>query len=268
MPYSISILLGRAAVNMLWQASRARKTSTSNPPIRSASAMASAVDIRSPLMVSRSTICNCPPSMTGDRQCTVDQRRLGRLRASLEGFGHGRGPADFGERTQSLRGTIGAEHDVGVQHRQQRFEVAFARGREKRVDDASLRGRTLRPAGGGPGRGAARGWRAGAPLPACGRRSARSRRTTHRTCRAARTRSARPAPGSRSTTSSARPTESASTASCSGSMPSSATIGRGRARPAAPRAATCASAACRGRRARPTVVSQPPRFSTSLVRRG
>ena len=55
-----------------------------------------------------------------------------------------------------------------------------------------------------------------------------------------------------STTSSARPTESASSASCSGSI----AVGRGsrparaRARRAAPRGATCASAACPGRRAR------------------
>ena len=63
-----------------------------------------------------------------------------------------------------------------------------------------------------------------------------------------------------STTSSARPTESASSASCSGSVPSPRPDDRrrARARPAAPRAATCATAACPGTPARrPSSASRP-----------
>ena len=58
-------------------------------------------------------------------------------------------------------------------------------------------------------------------------------------------------PSVSSTTSSARPTESASRASCAGSIrPPGSRSGRARARPEAPRAATCASAACQGTPAR------------------
>ena len=79
-----------------------------------------------------------PADVDGDRQRTVDQRRFGGLRASLEGFGHGGGAADFGERAEPLRGSIGAKHHVGIQHREQSFEVAVARGLEEGVDDVFL----------------------------------------------------------------------------------------------------------------------------------
>ena len=72
-----------------------------------------------------------------------------------------------------------------------------------------------------PGRGGGHGSRVASPPPVCGRRSARSRRTAPRRHRAARTRPVRAGVRASRTTSIASPTESPSSASCSGSTPSS-----------------------------------------------
>ena len=104
--------------------------------------------------------------------------------------GDRRRAADVARRRRGQRADVGAEHDVRVEQREQRLEVAAARGREECVDDRALRVADRRPEPcARPGRGDGRGWRAGAPPPASGRRSARSRRTGRRTCRAARSRS-------------------------------------------------------------------------------
>ena len=166
------------------------------------------------------------------------------------------------------RGGVGPEHDVRVEHREQRVEVAAARGGEEGVDD--LRAGGLRS--GSPRR----------PAP-CTRRRARlascraavgerptigaisSNGTANMSCSTNASRSAGASVSS--TTSSARPTESASSASCSGSTPLVAArdrLGRVRAR-AAPRAATLRERSMSRHTRATTVVSQPPRFSTPLV---
>ena len=67
-----------------------------------------------------------------------------------------------------MRGLIGAEHDVGVEHRQQPLEIAAARSREKCIDDLLLpaeisirrRRRSLHAAAGAAGELPRRGGRA------------------------------------------------------------------------------------------------------------
>ena len=127
------------------------------------------------------------------------------------------------------RAAVGPQHDVRVEHREQRLEVAVARGGEERVDDLAL----AREVGVGD-RALALAPRRRARLAslraACGVRSTigaiSSNGTANMSCS---TNASRSAGGSvSSTTSSASPTESASSASCSGSTPSArSTIGSG-----------------------------------------
>lgn len=56
----------------------------------------------------------------------VDERRLCGLGAPREGLGHGRRTADLLRRARLLGGAVGSEHDVRVEQREQRVEVAAA----------------------------------------------------------------------------------------------------------------------------------------------
>ena len=162
---------------------------------------------------------------------------------------------------------VGAQHDVRVEHGDQRVEVAAASGREERVHDLALVAEIgvgwRRPRS---GRAGGHGSPAGAPPPASDPPSARSRRTARRTCRAARRPGARQATASRAPPAArGRPSRRA-VPRCSGSSPSSRlTIGSG----------TCTSSGSSRRVLRErsmfrqtratTVVSHPPRFSTWLA---
>ena len=145
-------------------------------------------------------------------------RRSARSRANVRACGPR--PPRRGPRATDGGAAVDAQHHVGVEHREQRLEVARPRGRQEGVDHLALARRSA------SGAGAAPRTRRRARLASCraaagsGPRSARSRRTAPRTCRAARTRAARR--GQRLEHDQQRePTESASSASCSGSMPSS-----------------------------------------------
>ena len=139
------------------------------------------------------------------------------------------------------------------------LEVALARGGEERVDDLALGVEV------GVGNGAlAAHAAAGAAGELAGRLGGAvdDRRDlverARRRCRAARTRAARRGSASRAPRAARGPTESASSASCSGSVPSArSTIGSGRCaleRLLAPRSG--ASAACSAQTRATTVVSQ------------
>ena len=153
------------------------------------------------------------------------------------------------------------EHDVGVEQREQRVEVAAARGREEGVDDLALpaqigvRRRRSRPA-----RGAGRGWRAAGPRPASAptmRRDLVERHGEHVV------QHERQPLGGRQRVEHHQQRE----ADRVGQHRFVLGVGVGRrlgdrighaARPAAPRAATCASAACPGTPGRrPSSASRP-----------
>ena len=97
-------------------------------------------------------------------------------------------PSQHPQRAAAL---VGAQHHVGIEHREQPLEVA-ARARPPGTRRRS-RGRRWAPRGRRPARAAAPATRADAPRPASGRRSARCRRTAPRTGRAGRTPGAPPA---------------------------------------------------------------------------
>src|SRR5215216_3517644 len=65
-------------------------------------------------------------------------RELAKVREGSRLLGHRVRAADLPRRTCGAR--IRPEHDVGVQHREQRPEVAVSRGREERVHDLPLTG--------------------------------------------------------------------------------------------------------------------------------
>ena len=161
---------------------------------------------------------------------------------------------------------VGAEHDVRVEHREQRVEVAAARGGEEGVDDLPLAGeigvghRWPRPAPGG-----ARGWRAAGPRSGSAPRSERSRRRARRTCRAARTRAARREPASRARRAArGRPSRPAALRARGRSRPRGSRSGRARARPADSSRRDLRERSMSRHTRATTVVSQPPRFSTPL----
>ncbi len=164
---------------------------------------------------------------------------------------------------------VGAQHDVGVQHRDQPVEVAVARGGEEGVDDLAL-----------PAPGRRRGAGALAPHAAAGaagqlagrvgravRRSARSPRTAPRTCRAGRRPAARPGRASPAPPAApGRPSRPAAPRA-RGSIPPTGLddrVGHVRASSGSSRRAVRERSMFRHTRAT-TVVSQPPRFSTSLA---
>jgi hypothetical protein len=98
-----------------------------------------------------------------DARGTVHQCRLrepGKPREAASGerlLAHGPRTADQPPGAHSHGTGIGADHDIWVEHRQQRGEVTVARGSEEGVNDfplvaqvgVGLRGRTLHPAAGG-----------------------------------------------------------------------------------------------------------------------
>ena len=70
----------------------------------------------------------------------IDQCGARSLGASLVGLRDRGRAAHFGQSAHSRRRRIGAQHDVRIEHRQQRLEVAAARGRQERIDDLPLAG--------------------------------------------------------------------------------------------------------------------------------
>ena len=164
---------------------------------RSGSASRSISAIRPPAIVKPATAST--RSGVGDDEPgrAVDHRRAGERGESAK-VDAWRATSSAPRVSTRERAAVDADHDVGVQDRDQRLEVAVAGGGEERVDDRALRGRGRCPA---PGRRRARaggrGWRAGGRRPGSDRRSARSGRTAPRTCRAGRTRAARPGRASR-----------------------------------------------------------------------
>jgi hypothetical protein len=63
---------------------------------------------------------------------TIHERGLCALSASLERLGHDGCAAPLS------RDAIGSEHNIGVEHGEQRREVAAARGSKERIDDFTL----------------------------------------------------------------------------------------------------------------------------------
>ena len=152
----------------------------------------------------------------------------------------------------SLRGgaAVDAQHDLGVEHSEQRLEVALAGGGEERVDELALAGESV------SGSGVAPRTRRRARLASCrvaaGERSTigaiSSNGTANMSCRTNASRSAGASVSS--TTSSASPTRVGQQRLVLRVVPSRSRSARAGAPRAAPRAATRASAACRARRAR------------------
>ena len=185
-------------------------------------------------------------------------------------LGHGRRTADL-PRCSCRDGTaVCSEHDVRVEHRQQRGEVTAARGGEEGVDDFSLAGEI---GVGNRGRSPYPAARAAGELPCCARGAPHDGSDLlegHGEHVVQHEREPPAGESVSSTTSSARPTESASSASCSGSIPSSRlTIGSGtRAARGSLRGFSCREVRERSmsRHTRATtVVSRPPRLSMLLV---
>jgi hypothetical protein len=150
-------------------------------------------------------------------QGAVDERRLRLGGAAQIGLGHGRRADELGLGTHLNGGLIGTHDHVGIEHLEQRLEIAAAGRGEEGVDNLPL-ARDVE-FGGGIGvlharRARLASWRAAAGLrPTIGAIS--SNGTANMSCNTNASRSAG-ASVSR-TTSKARPTESASTASRSGS---------------------------------------------------
>ena len=213
---------------------------------RSGSARMSMATIRRPLTVKAPTENGSPSRIETMPADAVDQRRPDDAgpAASTSCAWPATAAAPRTTREPAERPEVRAQHDVRVEHREQRLEVAVARRGEEGVDDLALRLEVgvghgvLRP-----GRGGAPGWRAGAPPPASGRRSARSRRTARRTCRAARRRAARRGSASRARRAArARPSRRAAPRAPGRCRPRGPRSGRARGRRAAPRAAHAARA--------------------------
>lgn len=194
---------------------------------------------------------------------SVDERRLCCLSTPREGGGHGRRAADL-FRCAHLHGRgIGPEHGIGIEQREQRAEVAIARGREECVDDIPLAGEI---GVGSRGCSSYPTARAAGELPCRGRGAPDdggiwSKGTANRSCSTKETRSAGASVSS--IRSSGGPTASARSASCSGSVPSAGlAIASGRWAPSgSSRRDVRARSMSRHTRAT-TVVSHPPRFST------
>ncbi len=81
-----------------------------------------------------------PARIPHESRGAIHERRLGGPGASLEGVGHGLRTADL-RGCAHLHGCgVGSEHDLGVEHGEQRGEVTAARGSEEGVDQLSLAG--------------------------------------------------------------------------------------------------------------------------------
>jgi hypothetical protein len=159
---------------------------------------------------------------------------------------------------------VGAEDDVRVEDGQQRVEVARSGGGQERVDE----GRLAEPVGFSvplaPARARARlaSWRvAGTLRSTIGAISSKGIAKT--SCSTNATRSAGVSVSS--TTSSARPTESARSASCSGSDSASLAAGSGRSGSASGCGRDLRASSMLRQTRETTVVSQLPRLWTSLV---
>ena len=198
------------------------------------------------------------PPETARTACRARARAVATSSAPADEPGTG-GPVGAG---------LGPEHHVGIEHRDQRLEVAVARRGEERVDDLALLVRGCAASGSGAPRTRRRArlasWRVAATLRSTiGAIS--SNGTPNMSCSTNASRSAGDSVSS--TTSSASPTESASSASCSGSprVARTCTIGSaGQPSTSSSRRAWRARSMSRQIRLT-TVVSQPRMFSTSAV---
>ena len=169
-------------------------------------------------------------------------------------------------RRRGADAAVGSQHDVRVEHRDQRLEVAVAGGGEEGVDDFALageigvghRGRSLHPAP-----------RAARELPRRGRGAPDDGRDLVERHAEHVVQHEREPLGGRQRLEhdeQREPDRVGQQRLVLGVDPvrRGSRSDRARARRAAPRGATCASAACSGTRRATTVVSQPPRFSTPL----
>ena len=186
---------------------------------------------RSPRTVKANTANGRLAVKGDDAGGAVDQRRANVGREPPGAHRPSRDPRGAVQLERIAVAAVSAQHDVWVEHRHQRLEVALPGGGEVRVDDRALAGQVrVRTAAPPRARAGERGWRAGGSPRASGRPSPRSPRMARRTCRAARTRAARPGPASRARPAARSRPQSASNASCSGSVPAAgfSIIGSGR----------------------------------------
>ena len=155
---------------------------------------------RSPTIVNATSDTKRSGKATIRTRPAVDHNRPAQRRerrAALEHDGRDSLCADEPGTGGPVKPAVDPEHDVGVEHLQQRLEVAAAGRGEERVDDPAA-GRALAASGSAaPRPPGAPGSRAGAPPRALRSRSGRSPRRGSRTCRAGRTPAARPASASR-----------------------------------------------------------------------
>ena len=208
----------------------------------------------------------CPSRSADGADRAVDQREPHVDIVAPEGdrlASHVGRSADDLRRADRHGAGVGPEDDVRVQHLEQCVEVALARGGEERVEDLALgvevgvgdRALALDPAA----RAARELARRSGERSTIGAIS--SNGTANMSCRTNASRSAGFSVSS--TTSSARPTASARSASCSGLAPSGrSTIGSGMRTPRGSSRRDWRERSMFSETRATTVVSQPPRFST------
>ena len=199
----------------------------------------------------------------------VDEHRLqdqAELRVGLRLAGHRRRPADLPPTARRPRAEVGSEHDIGVEHGDQSIEVPSRAAARK----ASTTSRCASRSASGTvcsawtrRRARLASWRA-----ASGERSMieaiSSKGTANMSCSTNANRSAGLSVSR--TTSKARPTESASRASCSGSVPSARSmIGSGTWPPIGSSRRRLRVRSMFSEMRATTVVSHPPSCSISLV---
>jgi hypothetical protein len=171
---------------------------------------------------------------------TIHEGRSCRAGAPREGLGNGCRAANSARCTHIHGGTVGSEHDVWVEQREKRVEVAAARG-----------SRVALPQG-----GRAPQWE-------------RSRQRGRRTCRAARTRPVRREPVFRAPPAARdQPSRRVPLRAPGRGHPRGTRSARAGAHPEIPRAAACASAACPDTRARPPWSAIRPGSRRRLCRTG
>ena len=114
--------------------------------------------IRSPLMVRRTTMRNWPPKMTASASAPSTSAGLAACARPLKASATAGAPRISASEPSRWAAVIGAEHHLGIQHREQPLEVAVARGLEEGLDDLLLpaeigvrRRRALHPAAGAAG---------------------------------------------------------------------------------------------------------------------
>ena len=188
---------------------------------RKGSAITSISAIFPQVIVKLSTLNSRPRGAQTESHRPVDERRLhesGNLRECECPRGPVPRPTDLPRRTRTRQSFVYSHHDIWVEYREKAFEVTGAQGSEEGVDHTSLLGKFGIGNRGGSLHAAAR-------LASCrvavGERprmlAISSKGTANMSCSTKASRSA--GVSLSSITSSARPTESANSASCSGSVP-------------------------------------------------